>query len=185
MPGFWSWKRKTDAADAEVAAVEPAAIREPVEIFTADRIIRAQIESGGRRLSDIVNGTYDLPIFDPQSFAFDGTPLGEDSFEGEATISTDDIRVILPPERVSNRQMRIHRRRRRVEARLGELFIAGSVHLSPGAELNPMAWRKQMRFLPLTQAYVRREEEPTLEREADVVIINVGPIRELREVDVS
>ena len=185
MPGFWSWKRKSNLEESPAEEAEVTPVLESVEIFTSDRLIRAQVEAGGKRLSDILNGTYDLVIFNPQSFAFDGAADMNESLEGEYTINTDDIRIVLPPMRVSSRQMRVHRRRRRVEAQLGELFIAGSVHLNPGAELNPMAWRKQMRFIPLTNVYVRRDGENVIEREADVVLVNVGPINELREVDVS
>jgi len=186
MSRFWSWISNREVEGSAPQAEEaPAAVREEVEIYTADRVILAKIQADGRRLSDMLNSSYDLQIFDPQAFALDGTPMADDTFEGEATISTDDIRVVMPPARQSPRQMRVHRRRRRVEAQLGDLRVAGSVHLSPGAELDPMAWRKQMRFVPLTDALLQREGDSPMERGAAVILINLGPIKELREVEVS
>jgi hypothetical protein len=84
----------------------------------------------------------------------------------------------MPPEWRASRQLRLHRRLRRVALSAGPFNITGNVHLQPGAEPGPSVYRGQ-RFLPLTDAYILHTAEPPFEHVVSVVIVNTAYIDQL------
>lgn len=180
MPGFWEWRGKSEGASATAVAVEEAPL-EPVELYTESGMVFGLVEPEGRRLSDILNSNSRLSIRDPRSTSLHTDVQGTEA-QGWTSLSTEDIRLVMPPDHISRRQMRVNRRQHRVRITTGPYVVIGNAHLPPGTQLDAYALQKRIRFLAVTKALVYSTISPALERMASVVLVNVGPIEELTEV---
>ena len=90
-----------------------------------------------------------------------------------------------PPEprmHAGERQLRVHRQRRRVRVRVGPYDVTGTAHLIPGGGLDPFLLRTRQAFLPMTDVVILRRDDLSWERVAAVAIINVGNLSELHEL---
>jgi hypothetical protein len=180
MPGFWDWRERTQAATAAELAVEDAPL-EPVELYTTTAMVHGFVEPEGRRMSDILNSNSQLPIRDAQSTSVLKGLAGSEG-EGWGTIATDDILLVMPPEHISPRQLRVNRRQHRVRIAIGPYQVIGNAHVPPGMTLDAYALQRRIRFLAVTQAVLYATVDPAFERMAKVVLVNVGPATELTEV---
>jgi hypothetical protein len=181
---FWTWRRDTAASSVEGStALEPVEELEPVEIYTRGSMITGSVMSHGQRMSDILNQVGELRIHAPRALPYGDVDEVRQSEDGAwETIAADEILFVMPPSHVSHPQRRVHRRQRRVLLRTGDFEIVGRAHLLPGVELNRFALATHVRFLPVTQAAVHSLTEPYWERSADVILVNVQPLEDLREV---
>jgi hypothetical protein len=161
-------------------APEPTTL-EPVEIYTATAMVYGYVDSEGRRLSDILNANSHLAIRDPKSTSVITSVPGTEG-DGWTSIAAEDILFIMPPEYVSPRQLRVHRRQHRVRITTGPYQLVGNAHLPAGAELHSYALQRRIKFLAVTDAWAYSTLDPAFERMAPVVVVNVGPIEELTEV---
>ena len=84
----------------------------------------------------------------------------------------------MPPEWRAARQLRLHRKLRRVALSAGPFSVTGNLHLSPTAETGPDP-HEGRRFLPLTDAYILHNGEPPFEHVVSVVIVNTAHITQL------
>jgi hypothetical protein len=181
---FWTWRRggASSAIDGS-AALQAVEELEPVEIYTRAAMVTGSVVSHGERMSDILNQHSELRVRAPRAL-----PYGEvdelPSFDQGvwAALGVDEILFVMPPSHVSHPQRRVHRRQRRVLMRTGEFEIVGTAHLLPGTELSPFALATRVHFMPVTKATVRSTNDPFWERSADVVLVNVRPLEDLREV---
>lgn len=181
MARFWTWRSETPAtAIADTATLKPEEL-EPVEIYTPHAMVSGFVVAHGRRLSDILNSVVSLSVRDPRSISFLN---GLNGTEGQDwhMVDTDEILFVMPPPIESPRRLHVHRRQHRIRIRTGSFEVVGNAHLIPGIALDPYLLRTRMRFLPLTKAYVRSSHEPEWERNADVVLVNVRPLKDLEEV---
>ncbi len=89
-------------------------------------------------------------------------------------------RVVAPPPRATDPQRRISRRRNRLVALVGSYVVTGTAHIQPGATLDPYTLRRQVRFLPLTDAWVTHRTEPSVDMGRPVLIVNTMNLIELR-----
>jgi hypothetical protein len=179
MAGFWDWHQRTQTAAAELA-VEDAPL-EPVELYTKTGMVFGYVEPEGRRLSDMLNAGSHLAIRDARSTSLH---LGINGTEGDGwmPMATDEILLVMPPEHVSPRQLKIHRRQHRVRITTGPYVVVGNAHVPPGVGLDAYALQKRIKFLAVTQAAVYSTVDPALERMARVVLVNVGTVEELAEM---
>jgi hypothetical protein len=180
MPGFWEWRGKPHATTATALAIEQVPL-EPVELYTGSAMVFGLVDPDGRRLSDILNSTSHLSIRDARSTSVINGVEGSEG-EGWTSVATDEILLIMPPEHVSPRQLRINRRQHRVRIVTGPYVVVGNAHLPPGIDLDAYALQKRIRFLAVTKAVVYSTDDAALERLAQVVLVNIGPIAELTEV---
>jgi hypothetical protein len=181
---FWDWRQETKTDEAEPSAVDTADNElAPVEVYTQTDMVFGLVATEGRRLSDILNSNSTLAIRDTTTTAlFDGMEAGSPTY-GWTSILTDDIVLAMPPEHVSPRQLRVHRRQHRVRIGTGPFEIHGIAHVLPGTALDPYVLQTRMRFLALTDAAITHAMGPVpWERGARVALVNVHPIRDLREV---
>jgi hypothetical protein len=181
---FWTWRRgAANFATNGSAALEMVEEPEPVEIYTRGAMVTGSVISHGERMSDLLNHHNQLRVRAPRALPYGDVDevrsTVEDSWE---TIDVDEILFVTPPSHVSNPQRRVHRRQRRVLMRTGDFEILGQVHLLPGVELSPYALATRVHFLPVTKAMVRSTIDPFWERSADVILVNVRPLEDLREV---
>ena len=58
--------------------------------------------------------------------------------------------------------------------------VTGTAHIQPGTTLDPYLLRRQIRFLPLTDAWVTHRTDPTVEFSRPVLIVNTKNLVELR-----
>jgi hypothetical protein len=183
MAGFWDWRAGSGAAVADPGVLERDLIStlEPVEIYTATAMVNGLVEPEGRRLSDMLNANSVLAIRDARSTSLLSNVEGSEG-SGWTRLPTDEILFVMPPGRESPRQMRIHRRKHRVRIQIGQFHIAGDAHALPGIRLDPYVLRQRMHFLAITDAHVSFMAEPVWERSAPVVLVNVRPVQDLREV---
>ena len=78
----------------------------------------------------------------------------------------------MPPEWSSSRQLRLHRRLRRVAMSVGPFSVTGNLHLHPGVEPGVYLLTRGQAFLPLTDAYLLHAGDPPFEHVVSVVIVN-------------
>jgi hypothetical protein len=180
MAGFWEWRGKAQTATVAELDIEDAPL-EPVELYTESGMVFGFVEPEGRRLSDMLNSNSHLSIRDARSTSMINGIEGTQG-EGWLPLATDDILLIMPPEHVSPRQLRIHRRQHRVRMTSGPYVVVGNAHVPPGAGLDAYALQKRIRFLALTQAHMYSTVDPAFERAAPVVLVNVRTVDDLTEV---
>lgn len=179
MARFWDLRTRSDG-DAPTAT-EAAFELEPVELYTTTAMIFGVVDPQGQRLSDMLNANSHLSIRDARSTSLLNEVPGS-AGEGWTAIAADDILLAMPPEHISHRQRRVNRRQHRVRITTGPYVVVGNAHVPPGVDLDAYALRKRIKFLAVTKALVYSTVDPALERMAEVVLVNVGPMADLSEV---
>jgi hypothetical protein len=180
---FWNWRRGVGAVTTHgTAAVAVASDLAPIELYTADARIVAWIAPNGRRVTDLLNSQDELRLWRPSPGPLDATgspPEPEPRAPGEGgewqSLATAQVILAMPPEWRASRQLRLHRRLRRVALRAGPFNVTGNVHLLPGAEVGSHLLRSQP-FLPLTDAYLLHNAEPPFEHVVSVVVVNTAHV---------
>jgi hypothetical protein len=188
---FWNWRRGAgNAATSGSAAMALTTDLAPIELYTADSRIVGWIAANGRRVTDLLNDEGELRLWRPAP-----GPLGDEAQPAPAAgVPTDDLdangewqtllseRVILamPPEWRASRQLRLHRKLRRVALLAGPFSVTGNLHLAPGAEAGDEFLLRAPRFLPLTECYILHNGEPPFEHVVSVVIVNTAHVSQLQ-----
>lgn len=91
------------------------------------------------------------------------------------SVDLDEVCLVGPPPHASDPQRRVRRQKHRVRVEVGPCLVTGTAHLVPGSELKPYLLRTRQRFLPITEAWIRRAtHDPSLEGDVDVVLANVA-----------
>ena len=183
---FWNWRRGSAAgASAGSAAVAmTGSDLAPIGLYTADTRIVGWISAGGQRVTDLLNDNDELHLWHPSPGPM-AAPNGDSPEEladdpdanGEwQSIVTEQLVLAMPPEWRAARQLRLHRKLRRVAVSAGPFSVTGNLHLSPGAEADEQLLFRGRRFLPLTDAYILHNGEPPFEHVVSVVIVNTAHI---------
>jgi len=186
---FWNWRRGAQvAATSGSAAVALAPALAPIELYTADARIVGWIAANGRRVTDLLNEQDELRLWQPSPGRAE--PLGPhllkagpgdpDAESGEwQTLVTETMILAMPPEWRASRQLRLHKRLRRVAVTAGPFSVTGNLHLHPGVEVSHHLLMRGQRFLPLTDAYILHNGEPPFEHVVSVVIVNTAHVTSL------
>lgn len=188
---FWNWRRGTGAAATSgSAAMALTTELAPIELYTADARIVGWIAASGRRVTDLLNQEGELRLWQPSPGPIEAPAAenGETGLSGAVTMSaapedpdgsgewqtlvTDDIILAMPPEWRASRQLRLHRKLRRVVLAAGPFHVTGTLHLPPGAEAGPDYLLRSPRFLPLTDTYILHQGDPPFEHVVSVAIVN-------------
>ncbi len=180
---FWNAGRGTGAtASSGSAAISLSRELAPIELYTAGSRVVAWIETNGRRVTDLLNSEDELRLWQP-TVPREGTVTpSSDSIadDGEwQSIVADQILLAMPPEWRTNRQLRIHRRLRRVAIEVGQFSITGNAHVPFGTEPGLWMLDRGQRFLPLTDAHILHRGEPPFEHVVSVVIVNAAHVTAL------
>ncbi|MGZ6256647.1 MAG: hypothetical protein ACXWMB_06490 [Candidatus Limnocylindria bacterium] len=187
---FWNWRRGAVGGAATGAAAVAMTGRDlaPIELYTADARIVGWIAANGQRVTDLLNDEPELrlwhpspgPIVEPTGAeaAGDGVPTPDDSGEWQSVV-TEQLILAMPPEWRASRQLRLHRKLRRVALSAGPFSVTGNLHLSPTAEPGDQVLDGSRRFLPLTDAYILHNGEPPFEHVVSVVIVNTAHITQI------
>jgi hypothetical protein len=157
----------------------------PIELYTADTRIVGWIAANGRRVTDLLNAQDELRLWQPSPgpieapmTARDPAPNPEDNGEWQSLL-TEQVILAMPPEWRASRQLRLHRKLRRVALSAGPFSVTGNLHVVPGAEPGPDLLLRGPRFLPLTEAYLLHNGEPPFEHVVSVVIVNTAHVTQL------
>jgi hypothetical protein len=186
---FWNWRRGTGAPTSGTAAVALAADLAPIELYTAESRIVGWIASNGRRVTDLLNDEGELrlwrpspgPIAAPEPHAGDGpSTAGPDSNGEWQSLLSEQVILAMPPEWRASRQLRLHRKLRRVALSAGPFSVTGNLHMPPGAEAGSEYLLRAPRFLPLTESYILHNGEPPFEHVVSVVIVNTAHVTQLQ-----
>ena len=176
---FWNWRRGTQAAASSgSAAIAMAPDLAPIELYTADSRIVGWIAAGGRRVTDLLNERDELRLWHPAPGPLEEEPAPRskkppDTDTGEwDSIAAAQVLLAMPPEWRSSRQLRLHRRLRRVAMSVGPFTVTGNLHLHPGVEPGHHLLSRGQAFLPLTDAYLLHAGDPPFEHVVSVVIVN-------------
>jgi hypothetical protein len=183
---FWNWRRGTTAtATAGSAAVSLATDLAPIELYTADSRIVGWIAANGRRVTDLLNAQDELRLWQPSPGPIeaplstrDPAPNPDENGEWQSLL-TEQVILAMPPEWRASRQLRLHRKLRRVALSAGPFSVTGNLHVVPGAEPGPDLLLRGPRFLPLTEAYLLHNGEPPFEHVVSVVIVNTAHVAQL------
>jgi hypothetical protein len=184
---FWNWRRgaaggvATGSAAVAMTGIDLA----PIELYTADARIVGWIAANGQRVTDLLNDQDELrlwhpspgPIVEPTGAEGANPEPGDDTGEWQSVV-TEQLILAMPPEWRAARQLRLHRKLRRVALSAGPFSVTGNLHLSPTAETDPIPYEGR-RFLPLTDAYILHNGEPPFEHVVSVVIVNTAHITQL------
>jgi hypothetical protein len=166
------------------SAVAMAAELAPIELYTADTRIVAWIAPNGRRVTDLLTETDELHLWRPSPGPLDAVgrdlrpELAPDDGGEWQSLTTASVILAMPPEWRASRQLRLHRRLRRVAITAGPFSVTGNIHLPPGVEPGFHLLRTH-RFLPLTDAYILHNGEPPFEHVVSVVIVNGAHVAQL------
>jgi hypothetical protein len=186
---FWNWRRGTGATTSGTAAVALATDLAPIELYTAESRIVGWIASNGRRVTDLLNDEGELrlwrpspgPIVAPEPNAVDGpSPAHPDSNGEWQTLLSERVILAMPPEWRASRQLRLHRKLRRVALSAGPFSVTGNLHLPPGADAGEEYLLRAPRFMPLTECYILHNGEPPFEHVVSVVIVNTAHVTQLQ-----
>lgn len=187
---FWNWRRTSAGggpAGATAAAVLTGNDLAPIELYTADARIVGWISANGQRVTDLLNDNDELHLWHPSPSPIsepvdhnNGEPItgGDDPGEWQS-VMTEQLVLAMPPEWRAARQLRLHRKLRRVALSAGPFNVTGNLHLAPGVEVTDYSVIRGRRFLPLTDAYLLHNGEPRFEHVVSVVIVNTAHITQL------
>ena len=182
---FWNWRRGTSGGTtAGSAAVALTPELAPIELYTADARVVGWIEANGRRVTDLLNEQDELRLWQPRPGPMDAgststTPSPADDDAEWQSLLTETMILAMPPEWRSSRQLRLHKRLRRVALTAGPFRVTGNLHLHPGTEVGAHLLTRGPRFLPLTDAYILHSGEPPFEHVVSVVIVNTAHVTSL------
>jgi len=188
---FWNWRRSSGAATTSgTSAIAIAGDLAPIELYTANARIVGWISAGGRRVTDLLNESDELHLWRPSPGPLDGAASTDQHSAGEPgdpeqgngewqSLATEQVILAMPPEWRASRQLRLHRRLRRVALSAGMFNATGNVHLPPGAEVSPHLLSRGQRWLPLTEAYLLHTGEPPFEHVVSVVIVNTAHVTQI------
>lgn len=139
---------------------------EPIRLVLEDADLTGWVHTQGQRMTDI------LQSGEPFSFL----PAGVDQ-TAWTEVFPDDVLLVVPPPHISPPTLRLRGNQQEVLIRAGSYHLAGTAHLRPGEQDDPIL-RATRRFLPLTQATFGRGDEP--DETAEVVIVNLRRVEEFR-----
>jgi hypothetical protein len=182
---FWNWRRASSSSatvGSSAVALEPELA--PIELYTADSRVVGWIAANGQRVTDLLNAQDELRLWRPLPGPLDGEPqrLPQPGSETDAewqSLVTETMILAMPPEWRASRQLRLHKRLRRVAISAGPFSVTGNLHLHPGTEVGHHLLTRGQRFLPLTDAYILHTGEPPFEHVVSVVIVNTAHITSL------
>jgi hypothetical protein len=181
---FWNWRRGTSAAATSgSAALALAPDLAAIELYTADTRIVGWIAANGRRVTDLLNAQDELRLWQPSPGPIEGSlsnagPEPDETGDWQSLV-TDQLILAMPPEWRASRQLRLHRKLRRVALTAGPFSVTGNLHMVPGAEPGPDMLLHGPRFLPLTEAYILHNGEPPFEHVVSVVIVNTAHVSQI------
>jgi len=187
---FWNWRRGSAGGVATGSAAVAMTSRDlaPIELYTADARIVGWIAANGQRVTDLLSEEDELRLWHPSpgpivaplgaEAAGGAEPNVDDSGEWQS-VMTEQLILAMPPEWRAARQLRLHRKLRRVALSAGPFSVTGNLHLVPGTEGDEQAAVHDRRFLPLTDAYILHNGEPPFEHVVSVVIVNTAQITQL------
>ena len=168
MP-FWRVSRATSGPITDGnAARDLAPHLEPISIFTARGSFDGWIVAAERRVTDLLNDHGHLRVC---------LDAAADQWQD---VDREDILFVAPPGRPVDPQRRISRRRNRLVVLVGPYVVTGTAHILPGATLDAYTLRRQVRFLPLTDAWVTHRTDPSVDVGRPVLIVNTTNLTELR-----
>ena len=183
---FWNWRRGTSAASTSgTAAMALNSDLAPIELYTESSRIVGWIAADGRRVTDLLNERDELrlwrptpgPIEEPGSRNAEPPDISD---QGEwQELLSERVILAMPPEWRASRQLRLHRKLRRVALSAGPFSVTGNVHLPAGAKPGAEYLFRRQRFMPLTEAYMLHSGEPRFEHVVSVVIVNTSYVEEL------
>jgi hypothetical protein len=181
---FWNWRRgSTTTATAGSTAMALSPDLAPIELYTADARIVGWIAANGRRVTDLLNSQDELRLWQPSPGPIEAplsgpAPSPDDSGDWQSLL-TDQMILAMPPEWRASRQLRLHRKLRRVALTAGPFSVTGNLHMAPGNEPGPDLLVRGPHFLPLTEAYILHNAEPPFEHVVSVVIVNTAHVSQM------
>ena len=152
---FWNWRRGTGAATSGSAAMAMAPDLAPIELYTADARIVGWIAANGRRVTDLLNAQDELRLWHPSPGPIEAAdrsdrchgarcPNTDETGEWQ-TLMTEQLILAMPPEWRASRQLRLHRKLRRVALTAGPFSVTGNLHCRSGRRARPGPARQRVR----------------------------------------
>jgi len=179
---FWNPGRGTGAtATSGSAAIALSTELAPIELYTAGSRVVAWIETNNRRVTDLLNGQDEIRLWQP-STPGEGvaTPSDPATQEGEwHSMLTEQVVLAMPPEWRTNRQLRIHRKLRRMAVEVDQFSVTANAHVPFGTEPGLWMLDRGPHFLPLTDAHILHHGDPPFEHVVSVVIVNTAHVTAL------
>lgn len=191
---FWNWRRGTGPASTSgTAAMALSTELAPIELYTADARIVGWIAADGQRVTDLLNERDELRLWHPTPGPIDEPgsrsasqpgskssppPSLDDNGEWQELL-TEQVVLAMPPEWRASRQLRLHRKLRRVAVAAAPVTVTGNIHLPAGAHPGAEYMFRRQRFMPLTEAHILHDGDPPFEHVVSVVIVNTIHVTQL------
>jgi hypothetical protein len=169
-----------EAADAEQPSA--GATLQVAEFFTAAGFFLAGVALGDRRLTDLLNEQETLRVarIDASLDASRWPPLVAGPEQEWLELEVADLLLVMPPWQLTDSHRRLHRPAQPISLAIGPYLVDGYVHVPPGAQADGYLARTSPRFVPVTNAVVRREDAVGSERTVAVVLAGFRHVRRLR-----
>jgi hypothetical protein len=146
-------------------SIEP--VLEPIDVYLEDTILSGAIDSRGERVTELLNAAPLVRVRLRDGGAW-------------ASVDREEILLVAPPPHAGHGQRRLHRVKRRIEAKLGRYVVEGTAHLPPGARVDWSVVQRHRGFLPVTNALVWWDGED--ERHLSAAILNTRRIDAIRDL---
>jgi hypothetical protein len=147
-----------------------------LRIFTAADQRLVEIENHGERISDLLNSAAGLRL--RAVSVEEGVSPGSIAW---TQIDPDEMLVVVPPPKATDRTRRLHRPGKEVRVQVGPYFVTGAAHVPAGAQPSGFLLRHRPHFLPLTRATIGRMDGGQDTTSVSVAIVNLRMTESLRE----
>jgi hypothetical protein len=167
------WFRRPSGPSAPEVAPPAPQLLATVEIYDAGGSHGMEIDTGGARITDLLNATEAGP---PSRAATDEKADRELEW---LPLDLDTVLLLIPPPRTTDPQRRLHRPRQPVRVQVGPYVVTGGAHVPPGTQATAFILRHRQHFVPLTDASIRNESGDT-DFDAPVVLVNLALAESIR-----
>jgi hypothetical protein len=172
LPG-WFRRRPSGSSEPDVAPPPPQVLA-TVEIYDAGGSHGMEIDTGGARITDLLNASECGP---PSRPADDEKA---NAVQGWLPLDLDAVLLLIPPPRTTDPQRRLHRPRQAVRVQVGPYVVIGGAHVPPGTQATAFILRHRQHFVALTDASISNGSGDT-EFDAPVVLVNLALAESIRE----
>jgi hypothetical protein len=165
-------RKEAPVTDAGRSAAPPGRTTVALVMFTerGSSIVAVEVAGSNGRVTDLLNTSRTLTVH-------------EETASTPQEIDVEEVLLAIPPaQEATDQQRRLHRIRLPVRVEVGPYQVEGHVHVPPGARPSGYLFRVNPRFIPLTEAVIRRVDGTAAEQSHDVVLMNFRRVDQILEI---
>ncbi len=158
-----------------------------VELFTTDHVIRGYVETGGERLSDMLNNRKESSVLITEAYMMRLLNVGKTAPARifEASVEKQFILFARPVAQDLTHKSLFRRTTRqiyRIAVNLPAFEIQGSIHTTGSLDIQRILIERPEDFIPLTAATARYMLNPRLVIQSSILVFNKAHVRLIAEI---